>query len=85
MKRNLGATTLKRRQRAVDPMVTYDALPPVLRRRLAEATLPWSPTSCRRIWLSALVKGDDEAAAIARLERAERKTLSRDRFARSTL
>lgn len=41
---NLGATSLKRRRRAADPMATYDA------------------------------------QTLARLERAERKTLSRDRF-----
>lgn len=83
MKRNLGQTTLKPRQRTVDPMTTYDALPPVLRRWLAEATLPWSPASCRRIWFAALARGDGEVAAIARLDRAQRKTLSRDRLTQS--
>lgn len=80
MTRNLGATTLRRRQRAVEPMAAYDALPPVLRRWLAGAALPWSPASCRRIWLIARANGDDDAQALTRLERAERKTLSRDRF-----
>ncbi|OSP53481.1 DUF6525 family protein [Pseudoruegeria sp. SK021] len=79
MTRNLGATSLKRRRRAVDPMTAYDSLPPVLRRWLAEASLPWSPTSCRRIWLDARAKGEAEAEAIARLDRAERRTLARDR------
>ncbi|MGJ8627433.1 MAG: DUF6525 family protein [Sulfitobacter sp.] len=79
MTRNLGKTTLKRRQRAVDPMTAYDALPPLLRGWLAEAALPWSPASCRRIWRAARAKGDDDAATIARLDRAERKTLSHER------
>lgn len=82
MKRNLGATTLKRRQRAVDPMTAYDALPPILRRWLAGAALPWSPASCRRIWLAGRSKGDGDAAMIERLDRAERRTLSRDRVTR---
>ncbi|WP_050528444.1 DUF6525 family protein [Pseudorhodobacter aquimaris] len=78
---NLGATTLKRRQRTGDPMSAYDALPPVLRSWLAAAALPWSPASCRRIWLAARAKGESDAAVIARLDRAEGKTLSRDRYA----
>ncbi|WP_083840642.1 DUF6525 family protein [Salipiger aestuarii] len=55
----------------------------VLRRWLAGATLPWSPASCRRIWFAALARGDGEAAAIVRLEHAQRKTLSRDRLTQS--
>ncbi|MCF3595811.1 DUF6525 family protein [Rhodobacteraceae bacterium LMO-12] len=85
MTRNLGATTIKRRQRAADPMAAYDALPPVLRRWLADAALPWSPVSCRRIWLVARANGDGDAEVLARLDRAERKTLSRDRFTQSHL
>lgn len=80
MMHNLGATSLKRRRRAVDPMTAYDALPPILRSWLSEAALPWSAASCRRIWLQAKANGDGDAEALARLERAERKTLSRDRF-----
>lgn len=83
MRRNLGATSLKRRRRSVDPMAAYDSLPPVLRQWLSEAALPWSPTSCRRIWQAARAKGEDEAAALARLEAAERRTLARDRVAQS--
>jgi len=83
MKRNLGATTLRRRQRAGDPMTAYDALPPALRAWLSEAALPWSPASCRRIWLAARARGDCDKTVIERLNRAERQTLSRDRFATS--
>lgn len=80
MRRNLGATTIPRRRRAVDPMAAYDALPPVLRRWLAGAALPWSPASARRVWLAVRSEGGDEAAAIARLDHAERRTLRRDGF-----
>jgi hypothetical protein len=83
MKRNLGATTLKCRQRSDDPMLAYDALPPILRRWLAEAALPWSPASCRRIWLAARATGDSAEATIARLNRAERQALCRDRVTRT--
>lgn len=83
MKRNLGATTLKCRQRSTDPMAAYDALPPLLRRWLANAALPWSPASCRRIWRAAQAKGDGAEATIARLDRAERQMLSRDRITRT--
>ncbi len=80
MNRNLGATSLKRRHRDANPMEAYDALPPALRHWLSKAALPWSPASCRRIWLATRAEG--EAEVIARLDRAEQKTLSRDRFAR---
>lgn len=80
MKSNLGATTLVRRRRNVDPMAAYDALPPILRRWLAEAALPWSPVSCRRIWRAARARGYCDAKVIECLDRAEQKTLSRDRL-----
>lgn len=63
-------------------MRAYDALPPVLRQWLANAALPWSPESCRRIWRAGRARGESEAALIARLEQAEQRTLSRDRFSR---
>lgn len=78
MKRRNLNTSLRRRQQA-DPMREFDALPSVLRRWLNEAQLPWSPRSARRVWVRALARhGGDAAAAIASLDRAERKTLSRD-------
>ena len=75
---NLGETRLKRRRRRRDPMRAYDALPPPLRRWLAEAALPWSPASCRRIWKRARARGEPIDAVLARLDRAEAQTLSRD-------
>lgn len=79
MTRNHGATTLRRRKRGGDPMRAYDALPPPLRRWLAGASLPWSPASCRRIWQRARARGDTVEAVLARLDRAERQCLARER------
>lgn len=76
---NLGATTLRRRSRSEDPMRAYDALPSPLRRWLAEAVMPWSPASCRRIWRRAQARGETLDEVLARLQRAERQTLARHR------
>lgn len=78
MRRNLS-TGLRRRRRA-DPMRAYDALPKPLRAWLAQAALPWSPASCRRIWRAARAEGASVHDVLARLDRAEKITLSRDRF-----
>ena len=78
MRRNLSST-LRRRRRA-DPMQAFDALPRPLRAWIAQAALPWSPASCRRIWLRALAEGASPDDILARLDRAERIALSRDRL-----
>ena len=75
---NLGATGLRRRRRPGDPMQDFDALPAELRRWLANAALPWSPESCRRIWLKAGADGASIAERLDRLDRAQRTTLARD-------
>ena len=80
MRGNLGATTLRRRDRAIEPMQAYDALPRPLRQWLAAAALPWSPVSCKRIWEKARKDGLSPDDALARLVRAEQKTLARDKF-----
>ncbi|WP_372802524.1 DUF6525 family protein [Paracoccus seriniphilus] len=72
---NLGATRLRRRSRAEDPMRTFDTLPRPLRRWLAEAAMPWSPASCRRIWMRARSEGEPVEDILARLDRAEKKCL----------
>lgn len=73
-------TALPRARRAADPMAAYDGLPPVLRRWLAHAVLPWSARSAARAWAKALRDcGGDEGAALARLDRIEAATLARDR------
>ena len=71
MRRNLGDTGLRRRRRAVDPMQEFDRLPQPLRAWLAQAALPWSPTSARRLWVRAIGKGhsvDETLAMIAAIE-----------------
>ena len=81
---NLGETGLKRKRRRQDPMRAYDALPPALRGWLADAALPWSPVSCRRIWQRARARGEPIEAVLARLERAQAQTLAKDPIWRSS-
>ncbi|MEL6620570.1 MAG: DUF6525 family protein [Pseudomonadota bacterium] len=81
MTRNLGATTLRRKRRSADPMRSFDALPAPLRRWLAQANLPWSPASVRRIWNRACARGLTPEDALSILSRAEARTLARDRHA----
>ncbi len=76
MKRNLAAARL--RWRAGNPMARHDALPPVLRRWLIHAALPWSAPSVLRLWQVALRETGSEAAALARLDRAEQAMLRRE-------
>jgi hypothetical protein len=59
-------------------MRDYDGLPPPLRRWLSEAALPWSPSSCRRIWLRARARGESTEAILSRLDRAQSQALSKD-------
>lgn len=79
MRRNVS-TSLRRRRRSADPMQAYDDLPYPLRAWLAKAALPWSPASCRRIWAKARAEGESPDDILDRLDRAEQKTLSRDRL-----
>lgn len=74
---NLGATALRTKRRAVDPMRIYDGLPPELRLWLANATLPWSPLSCLRLWRRALREEGCVQRARARLDQAEAACLER--------
>lgn len=61
-------------------MAEFDRLPPCLRGWLQQAALPWSTRSARRIWARALAETGSQAIALQRLERAEARTLARDRF-----
>ena len=75
--RNL-ATSLRRRI-GTDPMRQFDALPPELRRWLAQASLPWSPRSVARLWSRALSRSaGDRARAVSLLDQAEARALARD-------
>lgn len=81
MSRNLGATSLRRKRRAGDPMRSFDDLPAPLRRWLSQAALPWSPASARRVWNRAIARGLSTEDALSVLSRAEARTLARDRHA----
>jgi transposase-like protein len=82
MKGNLGDNKLRRRRRRGDPMRVYDGLPAPVRRWLAEAQMPWSPETCRRIYLRAKRRGETIEAVLERLDRAEQQTLDREQAAR---
>lgn len=77
MSGNLGRTGLRRRARACAPMREFDRLPGPLRRWLAQAALPWSPRSARRIYERELRCCGDARRAIARLSLIEAQTLAR--------
>ena len=77
---NLGSTSLKRRRRKTDPMIAYDLLPQPLRSWLADAVLPWSPKSCKRIWDNAQANGLSVDETIVMLTEVERNNLSRDKY-----
>ena len=66
------------RLRAVDPMAAHDRLPDDLRRWASLAALPWSASSLLRIWQRALRETCCPDAALARLSRAEARTLARE-------
>jgi hypothetical protein len=83
--RNLGYTSLPARRRFGPPMQTYDALPRPLRQWLAQAALPWSPTSARRIWRRSQRRGLDIDATLKTLSKAEAQTLARDQFGTGNL
>ncbi|MGB0661701.1 MAG: DUF6525 family protein [Mangrovicoccus sp.] len=77
-KANLGTHRQKMRRRGENPMRAYDALPQPLRQWMAQAALPWSPASCRKIWQRARASGEPVEAILARLDRAEAACLARD-------
>lgn len=79
MKRNLGQTSLRRTRRARDPMEAFDGLPAPVRQWVAQAALPWSPASVRRIWSKSRARGLSEGEALVSLAQAEARTLARDR------
>ena len=79
MTRNLGQCSLRRKTRSTDPMDTFDGLPAPVRQWMAQAALPWSPASVRRIWSKSRAKGLSEYEALVSLTQAEARTLARDR------
>jgi hypothetical protein len=79
MKRNLGQTSLRCKRRSGDPMAAFDRLPAPVRQWMAQAALPWSPASVRRIWFRLRAKGLSDGEALVSLAQAEARTLARDR------
>ena len=78
MRRNLRSG-FRRRARVAQGLDAYDRLPAPLRRWLAQAALPWSVRSAQRLWRRALAESDgDVARALARLDAAEARQLSRE-------
>jgi hypothetical protein len=79
MRGKANCRTRLRQRGSAAGLAAYDALPAPLRQWLADAALPWSATSARRVWQRAIKasKGDLTAARAA-LDRAEARLLSRD-------
>ena len=75
MRSNLGAVGMRLRRRRRSPMSEFDRLPPPLRRWIARAALPWSPRSVARSYARARAAFGSEAAALAELDRLERRRL----------
>ncbi|MEM6308393.1 MAG: DUF6525 family protein [Pseudomonadota bacterium] len=77
---NMGQSSLRRKRVGSNPMATYDALPKPLRRWLAQAALPWSPSSAHRIWLKSQAKGMTDQETLNSLAHVEKQTLRRDKI-----
>ncbi|MEL7093266.1 MAG: DUF6525 family protein [Pseudomonadota bacterium] len=78
MPTNRGATSLKSRRRAADPMREFDALPPELRQWVADGLRPWRAGSVRKTYASAIARTGDAQSALAELDRIERAAVARD-------
>jgi hypothetical protein len=74
MRGNLQSS-LKRRPSS---MAEYDRLPPELRAWLAQAALPWSVRSVRKLWSQARATRRGPADVLAYLSAVERRALARD-------
>ena len=74
MQANL-ASSLRRR---ASTMHDYDRLPPELRAWLAQAALPWSVTSVRKLWAQAKRRHPTPDAALRHLTQVEQRALYRD-------
>jgi len=60
-------------------MEAFDGLPAPVRQWVAQAALPWSLTSIRRIWSKSRAKCLSDTVALLSLAQAEARTLARDR------
>ncbi|UZD90585.1 DUF6525 family protein [Cognatishimia activa] len=78
MPKNLN-THLRRRRRKANPMAEFDALPSELRMWLADAALPWSPHSVRKLWQKALRQsGGQSDQALAFMTSCEDRAIKKD-------
>ncbi|WP_256368672.1 MULTISPECIES: DUF6525 family protein [unclassified Ruegeria] len=68
---------LRPRKRQGCPMQAYDALPSELREWLANACLPWSPSSALKIWKNE-GGAQNPQAAMEKLSAVEQAMLARD-------
>ena len=78
MPRNLGATSLKRKRRAGNPMSDYDRLPSALRNWMAEAVLPWRARSVQVAYEKALARKGNEDMALKELDRLQDALIAKD-------
>ncbi|MEM6275971.1 MAG: DUF6525 family protein [Pseudomonadota bacterium] len=78
MASNRGATSLKCRRSARNPMRDYDSLPPDLRRWVACAMLPWRAATVRAAYDRALEKTGDPARAIEALDELQQRLVAKD-------
>lgn len=78
MPHNRGTTSLKLKRRQNDAMREYDRLPPLLRKWLADAVMPWRPGSVRRAYLSALRRTQNPNLALCELDRLEARLVAKD-------
>ena len=76
MTRNLASPRLRWRQ--ADPMRDHDLLPQPLRAWAAQAALPWSARSLRRIWDRSLATTGSDDAALRRLAALEAAALAKE-------
>ena len=72
--RNLRSS-LPRKSRRTSPMAAHDALPAPARQWAAQACLPWSAASIRKI----CARYTEASDIIAALDRAEARMLAKDR------
>ena len=75
---NLRQTKLKKKRKKGDPMHEFDCLPPLLRRWVRDADMPWSPISVKRVYMKALKKTGSSGIALAELDKIQGKRLSKE-------
>ena len=75
---NRGSTTLRRRGCARNPMREFDRLPPVLRRWMADAALPWRAKTVLAAYHKAMAKTGNPKDAISVLDEIQSRLVAKD-------